>query len=518
MVAAVEQMRLSRSEHVDKPDPFVGAVLVSREGNELGRAHRANLRSGDHAEYTLLERKLRDKEVDGATLYVTLEPCAPSSRTPPKKGCAEWIVGARIAKVFIGIPDPYPSVSGRSVAYLLEHNVDVHYFPHDLRKEIEDFNKPFLDYCRSYRLAQDSLLPYAGPDLKEQEVVSNATTNDLSTEALEEYVQRLELAMRVPSDELWEFLLKCGLLSSVKDTLRPTLAGLVAFGTRPDILRPQCRVRVVRLKGTRAEGADEGQRVPDTEKILSGPLPHLIRQAMTWFTEHGPHVRRIIGAQSVVEPEYPEIAVREAVVNALVHRDYRGGRDVSVRIFTDQLVVTSPGKLRAPVTLAKVKAFTASSVRANERIAFVASSLGFMEEEGTGLRKIYDSVKAKGLKVEFEEVDDSFVVRMIGTGSTSLVSVRDKLDLLNVRQRRILSLAKRKKVVTAKESMKLLGVARDTVASDFRRLIELGFLERQGRGRAISYALKIDLPRSRARAQRKGIRRKQSKSRRKAKR
>src|SRR5688500_5686150 len=111
MRIAIEQMKLSRSEHSGKPDPLVGAVLASKADIELRRAHRANLRAGHHAEYTILERMLQDKSVEGATMFVTLEPCAPGSRTPPKKGCAEWIVGARISKVFIGIPDPYPSVS-----------------------------------------------------------------------------------------------------------------------------------------------------------------------------------------------------------------------------------------------------------------------------------------------------------------------------------------------------------------------------------------------------------------------
>src|SRR5262249_22613810 len=158
--------------------------------------------------------------------------------------------------------------------------------------------------------------------------------------------------------------------------------------------------------------------------------------------------------------------------------------DVSVRIFRDELVITSPGKLRAPVTLAKVRALTATSVRANERIAFVASSLGFMEEEGTGLRKIYDSIRANGLKVSFEEIDDSFVVRMVSDGATGAVGVKDKFSLLNSRQRKILMFARRHNQVTTRESLKLLKVVRDTVANDFRRLIELGFLERLGRGRS----------------------------------
>ena len=74
MELAIGQMRLSRSEHTEKHDPLVGAVLVGPSGLVLGTAHRGKLRDGEHAEFTLVERLLGDKNLDGSTLYVTLEP------------------------------------------------------------------------------------------------------------------------------------------------------------------------------------------------------------------------------------------------------------------------------------------------------------------------------------------------------------------------------------------------------------------------------------------------------------
>jgi len=75
METAIEQMRLSRSEHAHKHDPLVGALLVSKDGRELGKTYRGSLRVGSHAEYILIERLLKDKNLEGAALYVTLEPC-----------------------------------------------------------------------------------------------------------------------------------------------------------------------------------------------------------------------------------------------------------------------------------------------------------------------------------------------------------------------------------------------------------------------------------------------------------
>lgn len=75
MELAVKEMFESHSEHADKFDPLVGAVIVDSTGKELGRTHRGGLREGNHAEYTLLERILQSTKLDGAILYVTLEPC-----------------------------------------------------------------------------------------------------------------------------------------------------------------------------------------------------------------------------------------------------------------------------------------------------------------------------------------------------------------------------------------------------------------------------------------------------------
>ena len=63
--------------------PRVGAVIVFPDGR-VDTASRGELRNGDHAEFTLIDRKYRDQKLDGARLFATLEPCAPGSRHPPK--------------------------------------------------------------------------------------------------------------------------------------------------------------------------------------------------------------------------------------------------------------------------------------------------------------------------------------------------------------------------------------------------------------------------------------------------
>lgn len=146
MEKAVEVMKLSFPEPRDdgKASPKVGAVLWKPDGT-VTTAYRGELRQGDHAEFTLLERKHRDEKLDGAFLFATLEPCAPGARKHPKLPCAERIVNARIAEVWVGIEDPDPTVDRQGIRYLEQNGIKVHLFDLDLQGQIRTENRRFIE-------------------------------------------------------------------------------------------------------------------------------------------------------------------------------------------------------------------------------------------------------------------------------------------------------------------------------------------------------------------------------------
>jgi ATP-dependent DNA helicase RecG len=119
MEQAIEVMKASVPEQRadDTITPKVGAVLWKRDGTTVS-ACRGELREGDHAEYTIIERKNGHEKLGDCALFATLEPCAPDSRTPPKIGCARRITNARIKKVYYGCQDPHPKVAGEGLRYL----------------------------------------------------------------------------------------------------------------------------------------------------------------------------------------------------------------------------------------------------------------------------------------------------------------------------------------------------------------------------------------------------------------
>jgi len=99
------------------PNPMVGAVIVKSD-RVIGEGYYRHL-GGEHAEVNAIEKASED--IDGANIYVTLEPCCHHGQTPP---CTDAIIAGKISRVVIGMLDPDKRVSGRSVEILREHGIE----------------------------------------------------------------------------------------------------------------------------------------------------------------------------------------------------------------------------------------------------------------------------------------------------------------------------------------------------------------------------------------------------------
>ena len=122
------------------PNPMVGAVVV-KNGKVIGRGYHKFF-GGPHAEVYALEEA--GKEAEGATIYVTLEPCSHYGKTPP---CAKKIIDMGIKKCFIGSSDPNPKVAGKGVAMLKEAGIEV--VENVLKEECDEINQVFFKYIKT---------------------------------------------------------------------------------------------------------------------------------------------------------------------------------------------------------------------------------------------------------------------------------------------------------------------------------------------------------------------------------
>ncbi len=247
MEKAVEVMHKSVSEpRVDKKaSPLVGAVLCKSDGS-VETAFRGELRHGDHAEYTLLERKHRDERLDGSKLFATLEPCAPGARNHPKLSCAERIVLARIKDVWVGIEDPDPTVDRQGIKYLQDRGVKVLLFDRDLQDKIRQANKTFIEQARGRAAeARQTQTAKLSALSKFEDAQVGVTLDDLSVEALNRYREKAKMVEPVGSPKFNRRLILQGFLRQSGRQLMPTGFGLLLFGRTPKDVIQQAG-----LKGT----------------------------------------------------------------------------------------------------------------------------------------------------------------------------------------------------------------------------------------------------------------------------
>jgi ATP-dependent DNA helicase RecG len=389
MQKAVAVMLESIAE--DRPDkkasPKVGAVLLKSDGT-IDTAARGELRYGDHAEFTLLERKNRSQKLDGSILFATLEPCAPGSRKHPKLCCAERIVNARIKEVWVGIEDPDPTVDRKGILYLQEHGIVVHMFDRDLQEKIREENKEFIDGALERKAAAEEKEKTPVVLSKLEASPSAVDMGSLSPQALEAYRAFSKSPDDIKSPSFQRRLVQQGLLVPDGNALAPSGFGMLLFGESPRDSMPQAGVL-----GT-IHYPDGREEVQD----FAGPALLIPDAVTTWLKDKLPNPidRRSATRRDAVDPFYE--LVREGVVNALVHRDYDvAGAKCQLQVTPDTVAIRSPGEPVSPITLQQLQTFEAPMLSRNPVLHYVFAKAGLAEERGLGLKSMREKAAAMGL-------------------------------------------------------------------------------------------------------------------------
>ncbi len=477
MKKAIEVMRLSVPEHRPdgSPSPLVGAVLVRPDGS-IVTAARGELRNGNHAEFILLERKCLSEKLDGCTLFTTLEPCL--DRNKPKRGCARHIVSARIKEVYVGLEDDNPRVAGKGIEYLRRHGVTVHMFDRDLQDEILTVNNEFFTWAR-----QQPARPEEEPIKlsKYEDPVAAVALEDLSQRALERYRAKAELDPKVGSQEFMRMLRQQGVLVGEGEATVPSGFGMLLFGTQPRNAIPQAgllaRADLPDGTSSRREFGQALVLIPEElEKWLNTVLPSTIDRSRMERKE---------------EVRLPFDMIREAVVNALIHRDYDlVGQKCQLVVNADTITVKSPGGPIPPITLEQLQSFTAPMKSRNPVLHYTFARMGMAEEQGFGLEK---SLKGQAQKLDLPlptfVLSDDYLVLTIYRSPEAAVStltneIQDQLSKAEIIGWEWIS--KRDLVTTAEyeEAMKL---PNRTAKNHIHKMKKLGLLKMIGAGRATRY-------------------------------
>ncbi|MEE8390654.1 MAG: ATP-binding protein [Anaerolineae bacterium] len=319
----------------------------------------------------------------------------------------------------------------------------------------------------------------------ESELAPGAQREDLDDDVIAEFIakwkERQHREWSRPTDDL---LLEMGALDG---NGRPTITGVLLFARNPQAFLPQSGLTFVKFVGTLPR-SETGQPGYGRREEIGGPLARIIQRTWEVVGEEMRIGAVVTGLERQERTEYPVSAVREALVNAVAHRDYRlGGRRIEVRMFTDRMEIISPGGLPGYITVDNI---VEEHFSRNPRIVASLYQWGYIEELGLGVDlMIEEMVRAGHPPPKFKDTPYSFTV--------TLYNVRERAPLptwtrtMNERQAKALAYVQERGRITNREYRNLCpDVSAETLRLDLVDLVDQGILLKIGAKKGTYYILK----------------------------
>lgn len=233
------------------------------------------------------------------------------------------------------------------------------------------------------------------PDVEVDEIIGSTH--------LQSYMERV-----VTNQEPFLFLQRQKLLTKVDDKACPNVASILLFHDEPQAsLGTRCAIKVYRLQTTEREYKRE--HLKEMPTTIEGPVEQQIHQVIKRVNEILSDVRYNIGGK-LIKLKYPAEALKEILVNAVIHRDYSINDDIHVRIYDNRIEVQSPGKLPGYITIKNIRDERYSR---NPNIVRLLHKLPdpVNHDIGEGLDTVFNSLKKAGLvPPEIIELENAVVL------------------------------------------------------------------------------------------------------------
>jgi ATP-dependent DNA helicase RecG len=310
--------------------------------------------------------------------------------------------------------------------------------------------------------------------------IPGATFDDIDVDALRQFLRRAKHERNMALDvdtPLLEALEKLELLYEGK----PSRAAVLLFGKRPQKFFWSSELRCARFKGT------EPLHFIDM-KVMEGNVIAQVPAAMEFIQRHISMAAEIVPTQVERQErwEYPLEALREAVINAACHRDYRDSGNIQVRIFDDRIEVWSPGLLPEGITIADLYR-THNSHPRNHGIARAFFLIAYIERWGTGTLRMIELCRAAGLPdPEYDEMSSAFVVTFRRSKLTR--KYHEGPEQIE-RQKQAIEYVRQHGRITTQDYAQLLNVSTRTARRDLTALVAKGILRRVGRRKAAYFEM-----------------------------
>ncbi len=263
---------------------------------------------------------------------------------------------------------------------------------------------------------------------------------------------------------------------------QPTWASVLLFGKNPQSPLTQATVHCGRFKG---------ETIIIDDRLISGSIIQQVDEAMDFIRKNINVEFRIAGKPQREEIwDYPLDALREAVINAICHRDYRKLADIQIKIYDDFIQIWNPGFLPYGMTIEDLYDPFHPSMPRNKLIAQTFYDIGLIERYGSGIHRMIDACKKMKIpEPEFQEKYGGFTITF-----RKDISIEDYLSGLELNQRQIkaVSQIKLKGSITNQEYRQFFNISDRLARFDLKDLCDKDILEKSGgeKGRNIKYVLK----------------------------
>jgi len=308
--------------------------------------------------------------------------------------------------------------------------------------------------------------------------VTDASLGDIDIEKVKKYIESTRGAGRRKISSTEKPLQVLEKLELIKDR-KPTWAAILLFHKHPQRFLSQAMIHCGKFK-------EETMVIDD--RMIEGPIIEQIEEAMD-FIRKNMNVQFVMTGKPAREEvwDYPLEALREAVINAVCHRDYTAPSNTEVRIRDDELIVWNPGGLPPGLTVEDLYKPHPSVLR-NKGIGGIFYDMGLIEQWGSGIDKMRKACQKAGIpEPKFEEKQG---FRVIFRKDIYTEEYLQKIGL-NERQTKVMFYVKEKGKITNQEFQKLLNVSKRTATNDLEDLVKRQLFEKVGtRGRGTSYKLK----------------------------
>lgn len=255
--------------------------------------------------------------------------------------------------------------------------------------------------------------------------------------------------------------------------LRLRRAAALLFSKNTDKWHPRLQVRILRIEGAEL-GVGERYNVKSDETV-KGNIIRLIDDCWEQIRPHLVETRFQDDARFRATFIYPEIACREALVNAIAHRDYsEEGLGIEVYVFNDRIEVRNPGNLLSSITLAEIRSLKGIHQSRNSYVSRTLREIGLMRELGEGMRRIFEVMRHSEMaEPEISSTEGTFSLRLLNKAMYSrdeLLFIEGYKDFdLTAEEKSVILMGRRGELISANDIWTRIGIV-DT--EHYRQLVE----------------------------------------------